>query len=230
MTFTPTAAGSRTASLTITDNGSGSPQSVSLSGTGTAAASPVVNLSPSSLSVNVSVGTAGMLKATLTNQGPGALTISSIAITGPQAADYSQTNNCPVTPATLPASASCAITITFTPSSTGLRSAAVTITDNGSASPQSITLSGTGVTPVVTLSRTSLSGSFAVGTTISAAVTLTNTGPGGLSISSIAITGAAAGDYSQTNNCPVSPATLAASASCTITVTFAPLWDSVRPR
>jgi hypothetical protein len=36
VTFTPTAAGSRNASVSITDNATGSPQTVNLSGTGTA--------------------------------------------------------------------------------------------------------------------------------------------------------------------------------------------------
>jgi hypothetical protein len=61
-------------------------------------------------------------------------------------------------------------------------------------------------------------------TTTSAAqtVTLTNTGTGALTISSIA----ASGDFAETGTgataCPISPATLAAAGTCTINVTFAP--------
>src|SRR5207245_9947012 len=55
-----------------------------------------------------------------------------------------------------------------------------------------------------------------LGTTSAAqAVTLTNSGPGTLGITSIA----ASGDYAQTNNCGTS---LAVNASCTINVTFTP--------
>src|ERR1700693_5143625 len=51
VTFTPTAEGTRSASLAITDNASGSPHSVALSGSGTTASAPVVSLSPTSLSL-----------------------------------------------------------------------------------------------------------------------------------------------------------------------------------
>jgi len=40
--------------------------------------------------------------------------------------------------------ASCLIKVSFTPTQTGLRTGAVTITDNAADSPQSIALSGTG--------------------------------------------------------------------------------------
>jgi hypothetical protein len=53
-------------------------------------------------------------------------------------------------------------------------------------------------------------------------VTLTNTGSAALTISGIAFTGSNPGDFSQTNNCPTSPSTLAAGANCTISVTFTP--------
>jgi Ca2+-binding RTX toxin-like protein len=59
-----------------------------------------------------------------------------------------------------------------------------------------------------------------VGTTSAAQLaTLTNTGNTPLTIASIALAGADAGDFSQTNGCG---ATLAPSASCTISVRFAP--------
>jgi len=48
--------------------------------------------------------------------------------------------------------------------------------------------------------------------------TITNAGNAPLTISAIAATG----DFAQTNNCPVGPATLAAGASCTVQVTFTP--------
>jgi hypothetical protein len=72
----------------------------------------------------------------------------------------------------------------------------------------------------VSLSPTSVSfGSQVVGTTsASQAVTLSNTGSDALSITSIA----ASTQYAQTNNCPISPSTLAVNAICTINVTFTP--------
>jgi hypothetical protein len=148
------------------------------------------------------------------------LNITNIALSGTNAGDFAQTNNCP---GTLAARASCTINITFTPTATGSRSANLTLTDNAADSPQNAVLSGTGTTPApaVSLSSTNLSfGNQNVGTTSTAqTVSLTNTGTASLSITSIALSGANSGDFAQANNCP---STLAANANCTITVTFTP--------
>jgi trimeric autotransporter adhesin len=223
VTFKPTASGSRTASVSITDNGTGSPQAVSLSGTG---AVPTVSLSPATLSFgNQTVNTTSAAQGTtLTNNGPGALTITSVGITGTNAGDYAQTNNCPLSPATLAVAGTCTISVTFKPTASGSRTASVSIADNGTGSPQTMSLSGTGAVPAVGLSPATLSfGNQTVNTTSAAqGVTLTNNGPGVLTITSIGITGTNAGDYAQTNNCPMSPATLALAGTCTISVTFKP--------
>ncbi|WP_307813393.1 choice-of-anchor D domain-containing protein [Ktedonobacter sp. SOSP1-52] len=56
----------------------------------------------------------------------------------------------------------------------------------------------------------------------SQSLTLINNGSSALTINSIGITGGSAGDFSQSNTCPISPSTLAAHASCTISVTYQP--------
>jgi hypothetical protein len=56
-------------------------------------------------------------------------------------------------------------------------------------------------------------------------VTLTNIGTTALTISAIAITGTNAGDFQQTHTCGAS---LAAGASCTISVTFKPTATGTR--
>jgi len=78
----------------------------------------------------------------LTNIGPLALSISSIAITGINETDFSQTHSCGSSLAT---GASCAISVSFKPTKIGLRRASVTITDSTPGSSQSVALSGTGV-------------------------------------------------------------------------------------
>jgi hypothetical protein len=225
VTFTPAAAGRRTAAVTITDNGSGSPQSVALTGTG---AIPVVSLAPASLTyANQTVNTSSAGQTiTLTNSGPGVLSVTGVAITGANSGDYSQTNNCP---ATVALNGTCTITAIFTPAAAGTRTAAVTITDNGSGSPQAVSLTGTGggPGPVVNLAPASLTYANQTVNTSSAGqtITLTNSGPGVLSVTGVAITGANSGDYSQTNNCP---ATVALNGTCTITVIFAPTATGTR--
>jgi hypothetical protein len=221
VTFKPTATGARSASLTITDNAANSPQSVSLTGTGTA---PVVSLSPASVSFgNQPVGTSSTAhNVTLSNTGNAALTITNIVITGTNSGDFSQINTCPASPVTLSAGANCTISITFKPTATGSRSASVSITDNASGGPQSVSLSGTGTpaAPVVSLSPTILSfGNQHVGTSSTAqSVTLTNIGNATLTLS-MAITGANSSDFSETNTCGV---LVAPGSNCTISVTFKP--------
>src|SRR5207253_11469388 len=72
-------------------------------------------------------------------------------------------------------------------------------------------------------------GSQSVGITSAAkAVTLSNPSSTALSITSIAFTGTNPGDFGQTNNCPLSPSTLAANGTCTINVTFTPTATGAR--
>src|SRR6266704_3326685 len=147
LTFTPGASGTRSANLTFTDNAAGSPQAVALSGTGVLAA-PVVSLNPTGVNFgNQKVGIDSTAQTvTLTNSGTTPLSISSIALTGTNAADFAQTNTCPASTNTLAAGSSCTITITFTPGTTGARSASLILTDNATDSPQTVALGGTGIT------------------------------------------------------------------------------------
>jgi hypothetical protein len=93
---------------------------------------------------------------TLTNVGTQSISISGIAITGTNAADFAQNENCG---SSLSPGTSCTSTITFNPAQLGPRTATLTITDSAAGSPQSIALSGTGVVsgPNATLSTTTLS-------------------------------------------------------------------------
>lgn len=215
ITFSPSATGSRTASLTVTDSAPGSPHQAPLTGTGTA---PVVSLTPSSIpfgnQITGSISSAQNL--TLSNTGTGSLTIASIGLTGTNANQFTSTSTCG---ATLGAGGSCSIAIRFAPTSLGAKSASLTVTDSASGSPHASTLSGTGIAgaPVASLAPSSLTFSATLlGVTSSGqTVTLQNTGTATLTISSIA----ASGDYSQTNTCG---GTLAVAASCAITVRFTP--------
>jgi hypothetical protein len=180
-----------------------------------------VALSPSNLNFGVQeVGTTKTKNVTLTNAGTTTLTISSIGITGKDTAEFAQTHTCG---SSLGAGKSCTISVTFNPSQLGPASASLTITDDALGSPQSVALSGTGITvgPDATLSSTSLT--FATqlrGTTSPVqSVTLGNYGTATLSITGIGLTGANSGDFVQTNTCG---STLAPGASCTLSVTFRP--------
>lgn len=110
--------------------------------------SQTVTVNPTSVSFgNQAVGTSSSVhNVKLKNGQSSAITISSIST---NLADYGQTNNCPMSPATLAAGASCAISITFTPSAQGSRNATLTVVDTGLSSPQLVTLTGTGTAPIL---------------------------------------------------------------------------------
>jgi hypothetical protein len=216
VTFTPSAEGSRSASLTFTDNASNSPQAVSLTGTGSA---PVAGVSAPSLTFsNQNVGTTSASQPiTLSNTGNAALTITSIATS----ANFAETDNCA---GSVAASSSCTLNVTFTPTATGPLAGTLTITDNSNGvtgSTQTVTLTGTGTGPVVSLSSPLTFSAQLVGTTSSSqTVTLTNTGGSNLTFAAIAATPPFAIASSGTT-CSTS-APVAAAATCTVAVTFTP--------
>ena len=179
-----------------------------------------VSFSPTSLNFgSVVVGTSSSpLPITLTNTGGATLKITKIAMTSPNAPDFSETNNCGTQ---VLAGANCTINVTFTPTASGARSSNLTVTDNATGSPQKALASGTGLAPTVSFTPTSLTFADQLISSSSAtqSITVTNTGQAPLNISNIATAGANAGDFSLTNNCPPS---LAIKATCSITATFTP--------
>jgi hypothetical protein len=123
----------------------------------------------------------------------------------------------------------CSIYVTFEPTQLGPASGTLTITDsNGLHGSQTVALSGTGVAAPA-FSITNSSGVAVTGLTFanqqpgvpSQPQTLTVTNVGAVAMANIgfAVSGAAAGDYTYTTTCGT---TLAASASCTVSVVFTP--------
>jgi Abnormal spindle-like microcephaly-assoc'd, ASPM-SPD-2-Hydin len=185
-----------------------------------ASAQAVVSFSPTTLAFpNTIVGQVSAPQAlTLTNTGNATLKISSVTITQPNAPDFNQTNNCGTSVA---AGANCTINVVFNPTTTGARSANVTVTDNAAGSPQKVLVTGTGQAPVVSIAPTSINFADQQISSSSASQTLVikNTGQAALTISTIAVGGANPSDFSQTNTCGTS---LAVNATCNINVTFRP--------
>jgi len=112
--------------------------------TATATSGSPASLNPGTLTfTGQNVGTTSSAQiVTLKNTGSSALSITGIAVAGANPADFAQSNNCGVT---LAAAANCSISVTFTPTATGTRSAVVNVTDSASDSPQSTVLSGNGL-------------------------------------------------------------------------------------
>ncbi|MBI4461424.1 MAG: choice-of-anchor D domain-containing protein, partial [Acidobacteria bacterium] len=181
-----------------------------------AAAQPAINVSPTSLSFgNVLVGTTSAGQTvTVTNTGTADLSVSSITLSGNSAFALSL----PGLPATLAPSASLTFDVTFSPAALGLASGTVTVASN--AGSPTVSLTGTGIAPAISLSTNSLDfGSVLVGTTSAGqTVTVTNSGSADLIVSSITLSGSSAFALSM----PGLPATLAPSTSLTFDVTFSP--------
>ncbi|HEV2491065.1 MAG TPA: choice-of-anchor D domain-containing protein [Candidatus Acidoferrales bacterium] len=221
VSFTPASQGSITGRVDIADDATPSTQTIALSGTGTA---PGVSLSPTSLNLgsqNVGTQSAGQ-STTLTNTGSGPLTINTIGFTGPDPGDFNETNNCPIGGAGLASGNACTITVTFTPAATGARTASLSFSDTGPGSPQIVSVAGTGTIPAVAFSPGSLSFSpTVVGTSSNPKpMTVSNTGNGPLVISNIAVSGADAGDFSETDTCL--GVSVASGKSCAVNVNFVP--------
>jgi pimeloyl-ACP methyl ester carboxylesterase len=104
---------------------------------------PQVRLSLTSLTYagQYQASTSPAQQITLTNSGSAALSISTVAISGTNASDFAQTNNCG---ASLAPSASCSLSVTFTSSTTGSQIASLVLTDNSNDSPQTVSLAGVG--------------------------------------------------------------------------------------
>jgi trimeric autotransporter adhesin len=189
---------------------------------------PLATLSPNPLVLNAEpVGRSSAAAViTLTNTGGATLNVTGpITITGGNAADFGETDDC-VTPGTVLPAGTCAINVIFTPQAgpLGGRSATLSIPTNVYGSPQTVTLNGTAGSPTATLNPTTLTfASTAVGQfSTSQAVTLTNSGNVATVINAgqITFTGANAGDFTETDNCAGTP--VAPSGTCKINVNFKP--------
>ena len=116
-------------------------------------AMPSVSLSPTSLTfATQTVGTTSASQpVTLANTGNATLSITGITTSG----DFAESDTCGTSVGT---GANCTIKVTFKPTESGSRSGMLSITDNASGSPQSVSLSGTGQQPTP-------AGSYPVGVT-----------------------------------------------------------------
>lgn len=183
---------------------------------------PNANLTPASLAfVNGTVGLISVAQTTtLTNTGTATLSSINVANpSGPNGADFAQTNNCA---STLAINASCVISVTETPSTTAQETASIVVTSSDPLSPDTLALSGTATFANVTALPASLAfGNIRNGkSSATQTVTFTNNSGQIVTFSSVAVTG---GDSSQftidTNNCT---STLASGLNCTVILHFHP--------
>jgi Regulator of Chromosome Condensation (RCC1) repeat protein/regulator of chromosome condensation (RCC1) repeat-containing protein/HYDIN/CFA65/VesB family protein len=120
------------------------------------------------------------LPVTVTNNGGGLLNIAAVNFSNN---DFYSTTTLPVS--ILP-HASASLQVLFRPTVTGLRTGSMQIVDNAATSPESVSLTGRGVAPVVSLSTGNLPfGNQQVGTARTLLVRISNVGSGPLNITSL---------------------------------------------
>jgi len=229
VTFTPTTTGplSYDASSLFNQVTNGSfftNTSISITGTGVAAVHALSASPSTSLAFGAQpIGTfSAAQQIDITNTGNTPLTINSVSTP----ADFLITNNCPLTPSTLAVGVTCSVLVNLHPSAVGSLTNTLQILSDASSSPNSFTLTGTGL-PLVSALSANPPSSLAFGAqpigTFSAAqqIDITSTGSSPLTISAVSLT-AGSRDYLLTNNCPISPSTLAVGMTCSVLVNLHP--------
>lgn len=222
VSWAPTAGGALSgASLSVGGAFSGSPTSIALSGTALQALG-VLSAATSADFGTVPVGQSVSRNFTFSNPGNTSATGVAATLSGNSELSLSA-NTCGTagSPVTVAAGGSCALTITWAPTSNGtLNASSVSVGGVFGSSPASANLTGTAAGAVATVSTTNLAfGDVNLGESSAKAVQLTNTGNDTLTFSvPPGLSGDAA--YSAQTDCGTS---LSAGQACTTNVTFAPL-------
>ncbi len=132
--------GPRTNTLSFFDNAPGSPQQAGFTAM---VINPVASFNPNDNELEfgtVKQGHSKSMNVTITNTGTTQLTITSVGITGSDISDFGQRNNC----TSLAPGRNCIVSVTFTPTTTGSRSANLTVMDNAQMGTTIVSLTGTG--------------------------------------------------------------------------------------
>ncbi len=224
VTFDPSLAqvDSGTVTVGIGSPGGGGPWpsvTFTVSGTGVTPA-PIASLSPALSFPSTNAGsTATALAATLSNTGSASLTGITPSITGTNPGDFAVTTGSNACGSTLAAGSTCSIYITFTPASAASFTATLSVADNATPSPQTVALTGTGVSFVSN-----------VGDSLAAQpVTVEITTAGTPSSIQVLTQGTASLDFTGTagGTCTTATAYIVGQ-TCTVNVVFDPLHPGAR--
>ena len=213
VSFSPTQAGTRSGALSIGGNLSTPNLTVSLSGTGIASGAVSFTQGTLTFSTAILVGSSSAPEpATINNSSSTAISFT-YAVSGP----FTVVNQC--AGSVIPANGMCPLLVTFTPTQAGAASGSITLTDAAANSPQSLTLSGTGIPygPVsFTQSTLAFSTAIEVGSTSAALPATINNS----SSTAISFTFAVSGPFTLVNQCAGS--VIPANGSCPLSVSFTP--------
>ncbi len=218
--YTSSAVGSASGQTRIVSSAVNSPSTLALSAA--TAATYQAQLSTTTLAFgDRDVGTTPALSVNLLNVGNSPLTLQAPALTGD--ASYTSQTACG---ATLAAGASCATTVTFTPTTAGDKSASLAFSGNYTNSLPAVTVTGRGQTNTGALAAASGSstafGTLEVGKSATRNFEFTANGTKSLTGVYAAVSGAGLTLSSNTCGTQASPVTLASGAKCTYSVVYAP--------
>ena len=162
---------------------------ISVSGTGTSSTSTQSYLLSSSVSSlnfgNTLVGSSASQAIAIKNTGTGSVNISQVAATGTGFTVTGFSGG-----VTLAAGQSLSLTAKFAPSSVGAVAGSVSVVSSATNSPATISLSGTGVQPQISVIPSSISfGNVAVGVTNTQTLTIRNAGTATLNVSQASLAG-----------------------------------------
>jgi Abnormal spindle-like microcephaly-assoc'd, ASPM-SPD-2-Hydin len=196
---------------------------------------PVATFTPTGLTfASTAVGASAQLQSlALSSTGNQALIVNAITVTGLNASEFTESDNCGP-PTVLQPNSSCFVSIIFAPAGSGLRQAQIAVTDNAPGSPQSAPLTGTGAgspqsAPAISFAPATLNFSaVSLGSSsVAMALTVTNSGNAPLAISALVLGGNNAADFGAPSSICVG-APLAPNASCTVMETFTPAATGAR--
>jgi len=220
VTFAPTAAGARTASLRVAHDGANAALALPLTGTGTPKPAARLALTPAPLAFgSVTVEGSEALDLEVRNAGTAPATLGAATLSGTDAAQFRVAG----APRLLGVGERATVSVTFAPTSPGAKEATLTLPyEGGPGSPATVTLTGTGApkpAPRLTVDPATLAfGALEVGEAKGLSVKVSNTGTASTTITGATLGGADAGEF----RAPAERPQIAAGASAQVPVVFAP--------
>jgi Abnormal spindle-like microcephaly-assoc'd, ASPM-SPD-2-Hydin len=225
VSFTPTSQGNKTGRIVVTSGATTltTPTIGILTGTGIR---PTAGLSPNPLafgSQGVNTSTTQTILYTNTSAAS-SVTIAMVTVVGGGTPPQFTATGCVNT--AVAAGTSCAITVTFTPTSAGAQAATLTVRDTaGGAANATAALTGTGIVPPINLAGNTNYGTVPFMSTSTHSFTLSNTGSAALTINTIAVAKTSGGGVyivMPSGTCAAGNS-VPARGTCTVDVEFAPM-------
>ena len=232
VSFTPSAAGTETATLSINDTTLASPETVTLTGIGVAASQVLEFLPGNQVFADQPVGVPSAAQTFYVySTGTAPVTIDRALVSGDFQLSYDWCSSRTITGVTIPGTAGgyCYVSVTFTPTVVGARTGTLTLIDSATGTPQVLSLAGNGIAQSGTVMLDPSALVFPAqpqGTTSSSqTVSLSNPGNTPVTVNSITTTG----NFAETWNYGSLPFTLSPGGNYSVYVTFTPTVVSATP-